>query len=182
MHPSRDETDKALVPLLSLEVGGLSAAAPSDTEISIGLQVEELAVVLVNLISRKSVTIVNPLGSVLPFLVPIYSSLDSGDSVTIANPLALAVSRDLDLLAASDGSKDLVASNGGLGDMQFSQGLLIAIEAGLASSTKSALTINRELKRLTCSINYDGREGRACRGRSEGKAFFFFQMKPKILS
>lgn len=48
--------------------------------------------------------------------------------------------------------------------------LLIAIEEGRFQSPRSTSRKNKELKCLTCSINYDGSEGSASNGRSMGKA------------
>lgn len=52
--------------------------------------------------------------------------------------------------------------------------LLIMIKSNCSSTTKSASKRDRELKRLTCSINYDLKEGSVSRGRSKGRGIFFF--------
>ena len=49
--------------------------------------------------------------------------------------------------------------------------LLVAIEA---SRSKSASKQDRELKRLTCSINYDVKEGSSGRVRSKGRGKLSF--------
>lgn len=48
--------------------------------------------------------------------------------------------------------------------------LLIAIEAGQPSLVRSASKNERELKRLSCSINYNVTEGSAYRGKGKERA------------
>lgn len=54
-------------------------------------------------------------------------------------------------------------------DEQF-RALLISIEEDRFQSPRSISRRNRELKHLTCLINYDGREGSTSKSRSKGKA------------
>ncbi|KAG6652775.1 hypothetical protein CIPAW_05G029900 [Carya illinoinensis] len=54
-------------------------------------------------------------------------------------------------------------------EKQF-RALFIAINVGQFQSPRFAYKRNRELNRLTCSINYDGREGSTSKSRSKGKA------------